>query len=106
MGRPFGIGDQRSFPAPATGLLYLTVNDDQKNDNSGEFGVTISTNTSPYRRLGQESRGSREAKGSSAPAFSASLLAFLALLARLGLPTKYNCLFYAGLERHPQPAPH
>ena len=27
-GPPFGIGDQRSFPAPATGLLYLTVNDD------------------------------------------------------------------------------
>jgi len=49
-GRPFGIGDQRSFPAPATGLLYLTVNDDQKSDNSGEFGVTISTNTSPYYR--------------------------------------------------------
>jgi hypothetical protein len=49
-GRPFGIGDQRSFPAPATGLLYLTVNDDDKNDNSGEFGVTINTNTSPYRR--------------------------------------------------------
>jgi hypothetical protein len=49
-GPPFGIGDQRSFPAPATGLLYLTVNDDPKNDNSGEFGVTISTNTSPYRR--------------------------------------------------------
>jgi hypothetical protein len=50
-GRPFGIGDQRSFPAPATGLLYLTVNDDdQRSDNSGEFVVTISTNTSPYRR--------------------------------------------------------
>ena len=49
-GPPFGIGDQRSFPAPATGLLYLTVNDDNKNDNSGEFGVTISTNSSPYRR--------------------------------------------------------
>jgi hypothetical protein len=46
-GPPFGIGDQRSFPAPATGLLYLTVNDDDRNDNSGEFGVTISA---PYRR--------------------------------------------------------
>lgn len=49
-GRPFGIGDQRSFPAPASGLLYLTVNDDDRNDNAGEFGVTITTNTSPYRR--------------------------------------------------------
>ena len=49
-GAPFGIGDQRSFPAPATGLLYLTVNDGEKSDNSGEFGVTIATNTSPYRR--------------------------------------------------------
>ena len=35
-GRPFGIGDQKSLPAPAYGLLYLTVNDDQKNDNAGE----------------------------------------------------------------------
>lgn len=49
-GPVFGIGDQRSFPAPSTGLLYLTVNDGDKSDNSGEFGVTIATNTSPYRR--------------------------------------------------------
>src|SRR5262245_21170553 len=49
-GPVFGIGDQRSFPAPATGLLYLTVNDDERSDNAGEFGVTINTNTSPYRR--------------------------------------------------------
>ena len=49
-GRPFGIGDQRSFPAPATGLLYLTVNDDDRNDNIGAFDVTVTTNTSPYRR--------------------------------------------------------
>jgi hypothetical protein len=49
-GPAFGIGDQRSILAPATGLLYLTVNDGDRNDNSGEFGVTITTNTSPYRR--------------------------------------------------------
>ena len=41
-GPPFGIGDQASFPAPGNGILYLTVNDDERSDNSGEFGVTVS----------------------------------------------------------------
>jgi hypothetical protein len=40
-GRPFGIGDQSSFPAPATGLLFLRVNDDSLGDNTGEFGVDL-----------------------------------------------------------------
>jgi hypothetical protein len=40
-GPPFGIGDQ-SFPAPATGLLFLRVNDDFVGDNAGEFGVDLS----------------------------------------------------------------
>jgi hypothetical protein len=48
-GRPFGIGDQTSFPAPASGLLYLAVNDDALGDNSGEFGVDVSPGT-PRRR--------------------------------------------------------
>jgi hypothetical protein len=40
-GQPFGIGDQKSIAAPASGLLYLGVNDDVLNDNSGQFTVTI-----------------------------------------------------------------
>ena len=38
---PFGIGDQSSVPMPATGILYLIVNDDSRRDNSGEFVVSI-----------------------------------------------------------------
>jgi hypothetical protein len=38
---PFGIGDQSSFSAPASGLLFLRVNDDHLPDNSGEFGVDL-----------------------------------------------------------------
>jgi len=41
-GQPFGIGNQTSIIAPASGLLYLGVNDDTVNDNSGQFTVTIS----------------------------------------------------------------
>jgi hypothetical protein len=43
-GQPFGIGDQSSFPAPATGLLFLRVNDDYIRDNTGGFAVDL------YRR--------------------------------------------------------
>jgi hypothetical protein len=38
---PFGIGDQSSFTAPASGLLFLRVNDDHLPDNAGEFGVEL-----------------------------------------------------------------
>ncbi len=41
-GQPFGIGNQTSIVAPASGLLYLGVNDDVLTDNSGEFRVAIS----------------------------------------------------------------
>ena len=41
-GQPFGIGDQTSIVAPASGLLYLGVNDDNVSDNSGQFQVVIS----------------------------------------------------------------
>ena len=40
-GAPFGIGNQTSVRAPATGRLYLSVNDDELNDNSGEFTVKV-----------------------------------------------------------------
>ena len=38
---PFGIGDQSSFTAPASGMLFLRVNDDHLPDNAGEFGVEL-----------------------------------------------------------------
>jgi hypothetical protein len=41
-GLPFGIGDQATINAPASGLLYLGTNDDNVNDNSGQFQVVIS----------------------------------------------------------------
>jgi hypothetical protein len=41
-GQPFGIGDQRSLRMPASGMLYLGVNDDIVSDNGGQFQVKIS----------------------------------------------------------------
>jgi hypothetical protein len=38
---PFGIGNQVQINAPATGQLYLGVNDDHLPDNSGGFRVSI-----------------------------------------------------------------
>ena len=40
-GQPFPIGDQTSLPMPASGQLFLGVNDDNVNDNNGEFRVQI-----------------------------------------------------------------
>jgi hypothetical protein len=39
--QPFGIGDQASVPMPFDGVLYLAVNDDERNDNAGAFFVTV-----------------------------------------------------------------
>jgi len=41
-GQPFGIGDQPSIIIPASGLLYLGINDDSVADNTGQFQVTLS----------------------------------------------------------------
>jgi hypothetical protein len=41
-GLPFGIGNQTSLIVPASGILYLGVNDDNVGDNSGQFQVLIS----------------------------------------------------------------
>jgi hypothetical protein len=38
---PFGIGTQNTFQAPASGQLFLGVNDDSFGDNQGSFQVTI-----------------------------------------------------------------
>jgi hypothetical protein len=40
-GQPFAIGSQTSVVAPASGLLYLGVNDDGFNDNAGNFQVIV-----------------------------------------------------------------
>jgi hypothetical protein len=41
-GQPFGIGDQRiAMPMPASGQLFLGVNDDHCGDNRGQFKVQI-----------------------------------------------------------------
>jgi hypothetical protein len=39
---PFGIGNLTSVQMPASGPLFLGVNDDHVNDNSGEYYVVIS----------------------------------------------------------------
>jgi len=40
-GQAFGIGDQMAVPMPFDGILYLTVNDDERSDNAGEFIVSM-----------------------------------------------------------------
>jgi hypothetical protein len=40
-GQPFAIGDQTAIPMPASGPLYLGVNDDVLGDNTGQFNVVI-----------------------------------------------------------------
>ena len=41
-GKPWGIGDQTLIVAPASGVLYLGINDDRLNDNTGQFNVVLS----------------------------------------------------------------
>jgi hypothetical protein len=38
---PVFVGDRRSIVAPASGRLYLGVNDDHLPDNGGEFVVAV-----------------------------------------------------------------
>lgn len=40
-GEPFGIGNSNSFPAPASGQLFLGINDSNVADNEGSFQVTV-----------------------------------------------------------------
>ena len=40
-GAPFGIGNQAQVPMPATGELFLGINDDEVGDNSGGFVVDV-----------------------------------------------------------------
>jgi len=39
--QPFAIGDQAAVPMPFDGILYLSVNDDERADNAGEFIVSV-----------------------------------------------------------------
>lgn len=49
-GAPFAIGTTRTIQMPAEGVLYLGINDDGLNDNSGEFRVEIQRSGNPLRR--------------------------------------------------------
>ena len=49
-GAPFGIGNQTVVPMPATGELFLGVNDDEVGDNSGGFVVDVKPQPMPVRR--------------------------------------------------------
>jgi len=49
-GAPFGIGNQTSVPMPASGMLYLGINDNNLGDNSGEFRVEITRSGRGIRR--------------------------------------------------------
>ena len=49
-GAPFGIGNQTVVPMPATGELFLGVNDDEVGDNSGGFVVDVKPQPMPGRR--------------------------------------------------------
>lgn len=49
-GAPFGIGNQTIVPMPATGELFLGVNDDEVGDNSGGFVVDVKPQPMPTRR--------------------------------------------------------
>jgi hypothetical protein len=40
-GAPIFLGDKRRINAAASGRLYLSVNDDYLQDNTGEYRVTI-----------------------------------------------------------------
>jgi Ca2+-binding EF-hand superfamily protein len=41
-GAPVLVGNRRTFTAPASGRLYLAVNDDHFPDNAGQFRATVS----------------------------------------------------------------
>ena len=49
-GAPFGIGNQTNVPMPASGMLFLGVNDNNFDDNSGEFRVEITRSGRGIRR--------------------------------------------------------
>lgn len=40
-GQPFAIGGQTSIEMPASGILYLGINDDNVSDNAGQFNVVV-----------------------------------------------------------------
>jgi hypothetical protein len=49
-GAAFGIGNQAIVPMPATGELFLGINDDEVGDNSGGFVVDVRPQAVPRRR--------------------------------------------------------
>jgi small nuclear ribonucleoprotein (snRNP)-like protein len=49
-GRPFGIGNQSAVRMPASGELFLGVNDDEMSDNRGAYTVHVTRNDIRLRR--------------------------------------------------------
>lgn len=49
-GQPFAIGNQTQVQMPATGQLFLGINDSQLSDNQGSFQVQIQRGSTPVRR--------------------------------------------------------
>ncbi len=49
-GAPFGIGNLSSVVMPASGELFLGVNDDELGDNSGGFVVDVRPQSAPANR--------------------------------------------------------
>jgi hypothetical protein len=48
--QPFGIGTENRIQAPASGQLFLGINESNLSDNDGEFRVTIERAGAPMRR--------------------------------------------------------
>lgn len=48
--QPFGIGANGTFKAPASGQLFLGINDSNVSDNDGAFQVTVDRTGAPIRR--------------------------------------------------------
>jgi len=49
-GAPFGIGNQATVMMPASGQLFLGVNDDEVSDNSGGYVVDVKPQAQPVLR--------------------------------------------------------
>lgn len=66
-GAPFAIGNQASVRMPAGGTLFLGINDDNTNDNSGQYNVVISQDGGTQGRTGTprggNSRGGNQGGG-------------------------------------------
>lgn len=58
--QPFAVGSQQSLTAPASGRLFLLVNDDDYSDNSGSFSVRVNVSSSSSTSFPAESGAGSE----------------------------------------------